>query len=186
MEDKITPEMTIEDIFSTHPDKSQRLAQEMTSAGLHCAGCHAATFETLEMGMLGHGFSQEEIKGLTERLNAILAEKVDATTIEMTERAATKFLAILKDEGKEGWALRFGDKPGGCGDFEYVLDFSKVASEDDRIFTSHGVNIHIKGAILPRLLGSQIDYLEGLMGSGFKVTNTRVKGSCSCGQSHSY
>ena len=183
---RIVRDMTIDSIFSIYPDKGQRLAQEMTNAGLHCASCQAATWETLEVGMLGHGFDEEAIDSLIARLNDIIDEEVDPSTITLTKRAAERFKAILKQDGKEGWGLRFGDKPGGCGGFEYVLDFSEKSLEDDTIFASHGVNIYIKTKGLPRLLGCEIDYLEGLMGSGFKVTNPNVKGSCSCGNSQSY
>jgi len=179
-------EMTIDDIFAHHPDKSQRLAQEMTNAGLHCVGCQASTWETLEVGMLGHGFDDEAIDALIRRLNEIIEQEVDPSTITMTERAAERFKEILKQDGKEGWALRFADKPGGCGGFEYVLDFSKSPDEADTIFSSHGVEIHVKKEMLHRLLGCEVDYLEGLMGAGFKVTNPNVKGSCSCGNSQSY
>lgn len=183
---KISKEMTIEEIFSTFPGKSQHLAQELTNAGLHCVGCHAATFETLEVGMLGHGFEEEAIDRLVASLNQIVNQEDHDAEILLTERAAKKFLAILKEEKKEGFALRFGDKPGGCGEFEYVLDFSPRPEEEDCIFHSHGVDIHVHQTALPRLIGSQIDYVEGLMGAGFKVINPRVKGSCNCGQSHSY
>ena len=184
--DTITADMTIDDIFSKFPDKGQRLAQEMTNAGLHCVGCQAATWETLEVGMLGHGFQEEEINRLLDRLNEILQEETDPSTITFTKRGAEKFRAILKEEKKEGWALRFADKPGGCGGFEYILDFSEKPTDDDEVFSSQGIEIHVNRKMLARLLGSEIDYLEGLMGSGFKVTNPNVKGSCSCGNSQSY
>ena len=186
MKELIHKEMTISDIFSKFPQKGQRLAQTMTSAGLHCVGCQAATWETLEVGMLGHGFNEQDIEALIGKLNAILEESSDPTTITMTKRAAEKFSKILEEEKKEGWALRFSDKPGGCGGFEYVLDFSEKLGETDTLFTSHGVNIHVSTPMLPRLLGCEIDYLEGLNASGFKVTNPNVKGSCSCGNSQSY
>ena len=51
--------MTIDEIFGKFPDKSQRIAQELTNAGLHCVGCQAATWETLEVGMIGHGFDEK-------------------------------------------------------------------------------------------------------------------------------
>ena len=184
--EKITRDMTIDSIFAKHPQKSQRLAQEMTNAGLHCAGCQAATWETLEVGMIGHGFEEEQIDALIRRLNEILAEETEPDTISLTERAAEKFKKVLAEEKKENWALRFADKPGGCGGFEYILDFSKEAKEDDTVFESFGVEIHVNQKALPRLLGCQIDYLDGLMGSGFKITNPNVKGSCSCGNSQSY
>ena len=182
----ITRDTTIDAIFAQHPQKSQRLAQEMTNAGLHCVGCQASTWETLEVGMLGHGFKEEDIEALISRLNGILAEELDESTISFTKRGAEKFKRVLQEEKKEGWALRFADKPGGCGGFEYILDFSEKAKEDDEVFESEGVKIHVSQKALPRLMGCQIDYLEGLMGSGFKITNPNVKGSCSCGNSQSY
>ena len=186
MTTKITREMTIEEILGKHPERSQRIAQELTNAGLHCVGCQAATWETLEVGMMGHGFGEEEIEALLKRLNGVIEEEIDASTITMTKTAAERFKTILKGDQKEGWGLRFGDKPGGCGGFEYILDFAEKQKDDDVLFESHGVKIFVNKKMLSRLMGCQIDYLEGLMGSGFKVTNPNVKGSCSCGNSQSY
>jgi len=183
---QITRDMTIENIFSTFPHKSQKLAQEMTNQGLHCVGCGAATWETLEMGMLSHGFAEEEIDRLVTRLNDIIAEQVDLSTISLTKKAAHKFIEILKEEGKEGWGLRFGDQAGGCSGFEYVLDYSEKASVDDQVFHSHGVDIHVNKKMVDRLMGCEIDFLDGLNGSGFKISNPNAKGSCGCGKSQSY
>ncbi len=183
---QITRDMTIEDIFSNFPQKGQKLAQEMTNRGLHCVGCGAATWETLEAGMLSHGFSEEEIDDLVERLNEILAEEIDLNTISMTKKAAEKFIEILKEEGKQGWSLRLGYKAGGCSGFEYVLDYSEKPRADDRVFPAHGIDIHVNEKEVSRLMGCEIDYTEGLNGSGFKISNPNVKGSCGCGKSQSY
>jgi iron-sulfur cluster assembly protein len=182
----VTRDMTIENIFSNFPHKSQKLAQEITNAGLHCVGCGAATWETLEAGMLGHGFSEQEIDQLILKLNEILSEEVDLSSIRLTKRAAEKFRQILAEEGKEGWGLRFGDKAAGCSGFEYVLDYSEKAKPDDQVFPSHGIEIHVSQNKIDRLLGSEIDYVDGLNGSGFKVSNPKAKGSCGCGKSQSY
>ena len=184
--DQINREMTIEEIFSSFPQKAQKLAQELTNAGLHCVGCQAATWETLEAGVLGHGYSEEEVEKLLKALNAILLEEFDAESINLTKRAAQKFKEILKDEGKEFWGLRFGDKAAGCSGFEYVLDFSKEPKEDDQIFSSHGIDIHVNKGAVARLLGAEIDYLDGLNNAGFKITNPNAKSSCGCGKSQSY
>ncbi len=183
---KISKEMTIEDIFTKFPQKAQKLAQAITSAGLHCVGCQASTWETLEAGMLGHGYAPEEIDGLVEDLNAILEESFDPNIVQMTKRAAEKFKEILKEEGKEGWGLRFADQAAGCSGFEYVLDFSKQATAEDTTFNSYGVDIHVNKKTLPRLVGSEIDYVEGLNHAGFKISNPNAKGSCGCGKSQSY
>ena len=188
-ETMIHPQMTIEDILSLFPFKAQKLSQEITNAGLHCVGCHAATWETLEGGMLGHGKTQDEITRLVTRLNALLKEKeeeVQNDTIQMTLKAASKFLEYLREEGKEGWGLRFGDRMAGCSGFEYILDYSEKATPNDEIFNSHGLEIHVEKASAKRLLGSVIDYVDGIRGAGFKISNPNAKSACGCGTSHGY
>lgn len=180
-------QMTIKEILSLFPHKAQRLAQEITNAGLHCVGCQAAVWETLEAGMAGHGMGEEEIERLVQRLNALLEEEdSDATTITLTPRAAAKYQSILKEEGKEGWGMRLGEKFGGCNGFEFFLDYSEKSLPTDRIFNSCDTEIHIDDTIADHLLGSLIDYVDGLHGSGFKVSNPHVRSSCSCGDSHGY
>lgn len=182
----ITRDMTIEEIFKSFPSKGQKLAQEITNAGLHCVGCSAATWETLEAGMYGHGMSDAEIDGLVKRLNTILAEQEDLSTITITERAAKKYLQILEEEGKTGWGVRFGEKAAGCSGFEFFLDFSEKPKVGDIILESNGIQIHIHHKSVDRLMGSVIDYVDGLHGAGFKVSNPHVKSTCGCGTSHGY
>lgn len=184
--EEITKDMTIEEIFQKFPSKSQRLAQEMSNIGLHCVGCHVSTWETLEAGVLGHGMSHEALDKLLFRLNAVLAEHSDHTSIVMTPRAEKKYLSILEEEGKQGWGLRLEEKPGGCNGFEYVLDYAEKALEDDITYKSNDVEIYVKKSSLERLIGVEIDYVEGLHNSGFKITNPNVSSACSCGSSHDY
>lgn len=183
---KITPDMTIADIFKKFPQHSQKLAQAMTNAGLHCSSCSSSTWETIEGGMLGHGMTPIAIQDLIHKLNSILSEEVDLTTITITPRAAKKFMEIAAEDGKAGWALRFGDTVGGCSGFEYILDFSEQAEPEDEVLESNGIVIHIKKNMLKRLLGSLIDYVDGLYGSGFKISNPNAKSSCGCGKSQGY
>lgn len=178
--------MTIDEILSMFPHKAQRLSQEITNAGLHCVGCSAATWETLEAGMMSHGMNNEAIERLVGRLNALLDEPVDVSTISMTPLAASKFSEFAAEDGKHGCGLRFGIMAAGCSGFEYELNFSEQTEPDDTIFESHGIKIHVKKAMVPRLLGSVIDFVTGLRNSGFKVTNPNVKSSCGCGTSHNY
>lgn len=178
--------MTIDEIFSFFPHKAQRLSQEITNAGLHCVGCSASTWETLEAGMMGHGMNNEAIERLVNRLNALLDEPVDTNTISLTARAAKKFQEFTAEEGKAGCGLRFGVVAAGCSGFEYSLNYSEKADADDVVYESSGIQIHVKKAMVSKLLGSVIDYVDGLHGSGFKVTNPNVKSSCGCGSSQNY
>lgn len=183
---RVSRTMTIEEILSLFPYKAQKLAHEITAAGLHCVGCHAATWETLEGGMLGHGMNDEAIERLVDRLNALLDEPVDETTITMTKRGAEKFKEILAEEGKEGWGLRFGERMAGCSGFEYLLDYCEKANEDDVTFEAHGIYIYVQSKLLTRLKGSEIDYIDSLHNAGFKISNPHAKSSCGCGSSHNY
>ncbi|MDP1607777.1 MAG: iron-sulfur cluster assembly accessory protein [Chlamydiales bacterium] len=186
MQQFITKDMTIEDIFQNFPQKSQKLAQTMTNFGLHCIGCSASTEETLQEGMYNHGMNDAAVETLLEKLNQILAEEVALDTITLTKKAAKKFNEILEGEGKSGWALRFEEESGGCRGLEYSLDFSEKPTETDVVFTSEGIQIHVSRKSLDRLLGSVIDYEDGLKGAGFKISNPNVKSSCHCGSSHGY
>lgn len=183
---KIARDMTIEDVFKKFPHKSQKLAQEMTNAGLHCVGCSAATWETIEAGMYGHGFVDTQIDGLIGKLNQILEEQEDLTTITVTPKAAKKLNTILEEEGKIGWGIRFGEKAAGCSGFEYFIDYSEKPKHGDMIFESNGIQVHVQHTSSERLIGSVIDYVDGLQGAGFKISNPNVKSSCGCGTSHGY
>ncbi len=184
-QEKITRDMTIEGMFAKFPHKAQKLAVVLTKAGLHCVGCSAATWETIESGVLGHGMTEEDLEKLLNNLNAILQEKTDLGTISITPKAAERFIGICTAEGKAGYGLRFDEVPAGCNGFEYQLGFSEKASEKDEIIESNGVKIHIDKKVYGRLLGSEIDYVEGLQ-AGFKISNPNVGSSCGCGSSHGY
>ena len=82
--------------------------------------------------------------------------------------------------------MRFEEKMAGCTGFEYVLDYSQASSDEDEIFVSEGIEIHVSKAQVQRLLGSVIDYIDALQGAGFKISNPNVKASCGCGNSHGY
>lgn len=183
---QIKADMTIGEIFSKFPHKSQKLAQAMTNAGLHCSNCSAATWETLEAGVLGHGMSTIVLQKLIDELNSILEEEVDLSTITLTPRAAKKFKEFAEEEGKPGCGLRFGVMAGGCSGFQYILDFSDGVEDDDAVFECEGLQVHVKKAALGRLLGCVIDYVDGLQGAGFKISNPNAKSSCGCGTSQGY
>ncbi len=181
----ITAIDTIEDIFNRYPTKAQKLAHELTRWGLQCVGCSAATWETLESGMMKHGKSSEELDLLLKKLNLILQEETDPETITITARAAEKFRAIAASEGIPTAGLRFDERAAGCSGFEYTLDFAEEKEDGDLLFESQGITIHVNSNSLGRLLGCEIDYVDGLQ-SGFKISNPNVRSSCGCGSSHGY
>lgn len=182
----ISSDMTIEDILNMFPHKSQKLANEITRTGLQCVGCGGSTWETLEANMLSHGMDLMAVQTLVNRLNSLLAEESDPETITITPRAAEKLRAFAEEEEKAGWGLRFAEHAAGCNGLEYALDFSPQANLDDTIFHSEGLEIYVKKSMSERLVGSEIDYIDGLQGSGFKISNPHVRSACGCGSSHNY
>jgi iron-sulfur cluster assembly accessory protein len=184
--EQIHRQMTIKDILGKFPFKSQKLSQEITNAGLHCIGCGAANYETLEMGMASHGKTDAQINDLVNKLNALLDIPTDLSTITITPKAAQKFLEIAAEDGKQGWALRFDEQMAGCSGFEYILDFAEKADADDEVFHSNGIDIVIHKKKVEKLKGCEIDYLESLHSTGFKISNPNAKSSCGCGSSHGY
>jgi iron-sulfur cluster assembly accessory protein len=182
----VSRDMTIEEILNMFPHKAQRLAHEITSAGLHCVGCQAATWETLEAGMMGHGMDDAAIERLVDRLNALLHEKSDPQTISITKRAAKELMDILEAEGKQGWSLRIEERMAGCSGFENALGLAEKADESDDVFESEGIQIVVHKSIAKRLMGSEVDFVDGLNNSGFKISNPNVKSSCGCGSSYNY
>jgi iron-sulfur cluster assembly accessory protein len=103
----------------------------------------------------------------------------------ITPTAATKVNEIRDAEGIEGnMALRLRVVGGGCAGFSYDLYFDEPA-EVDRQFVTAGVKCIVDEMSLMYLAGTEIDYVEGLQGAGFKFNNPNVKSTCGCGSSFS-
>jgi len=103
----------------------------------------------------------------------------------ITPVAATKVNEIRDAEGIEGnMALRLRVVGGGCAGFSYDLYFDEAA-EVDRQFEIQGVKVVVDEMSLMYLIGTEVDYVEGLQGAGFKFNNPNVKSTCGCGSSFS-
>jgi iron-sulfur cluster assembly protein len=101
-----------------------------------------------------------------------------AKAIEMTKKA-------LSEEGLENHGLRVAVRGGGCSGLEYALDFADSARPGDTVLEMEGLRIFIDMASLQYLRGTEIDYVSGLQGSGFKFKNPNARRSCGCGHSFS-
>ena len=105
--------------------------------------------------------------------------------IKLTARAAEKVKAIRAEEKiEEGYGLRLKVMGGGCSGFAYDLFFDQV-QEVDQTFESQGVRMLCDQMSMMYLVGTEIDYVESVQGSGFKFTNPNVKSTCGCGSSFS-
>ena len=105
--------------------------------------------------------------------------------LRITPGAASKVNEIRQAEGIEtNMALRLRVVGGGCAGFSYDLYFDEPA-EVDRQFEVAGVRCVVDEMSLMYLVGTEIDYVEGLQGAGFKFQNPNVKSTCGCGSSFS-
>ncbi|MGE0546784.1 MAG: HesB/IscA family protein [Kofleriaceae bacterium] len=105
--------------------------------------------------------------------------------VHITPVAAEKVNEIRDAEGIEAdQALRLRVVGGGCAGFSYDLYFD-AATEVDRQFEITGVKVVVDEMSLMYLIGTEIDYVEGLQGAGFKFNNPNVKSTCGCGSSFS-
>jgi iron-sulfur cluster insertion protein len=103
--------------------------------------------------------------------------------VSLTQVAAQKVLEIRKDESIEAnMGLRLRVVGGGCSGFAYDLYFDERQAMDLE-FNVHGVQVFVDQMSLMYLDGTEIDYVEGLMGAGFKFGNPNVKSTCGCGSS---
>lgn len=105
--------------------------------------------------------------------------------ISITELAAGKVKEIAEAEGLNDQGLRLRVIGGGCAGFQYDLYFEDSPTDMDESFQSNGVQLYVDPLSFQYLDGTEIDYVEGVHGSGFKFGNPNVSGSCGCGSSFS-
>lgn len=102
--------------------------------------------------------------------------------ILLTEKAAEKVKAAMEKQGKTVAGLRVYVASGGCSGFQYGLAFDQK-NPGDHVIESHGVNVLVDEQSAEYLDGSEIDYVESLMGEGFMVNNPNAVETCGCGHS---
>ena len=104
--------------------------------------------------------------------------------IEVTALAAEKLGEILKEQGEGDALLRMMVVPGPNGGFQYTLGLEKEPKEDDIIIDTDTVQVLVDQESAPLIEGAQIDYIDGLMRSGFVISNPNFQGGgggCACG-----
>jgi iron-sulfur cluster assembly accessory protein len=106
------------------------------------------------------------------------------TAITVSERAARRIGEILKGEG-DGAMLRISVEGGGCSGFQYKFDVDHDKAEDDLVIAREGAVVLVDPASVPFLAGSELDFVDDLIGAQFKLNNPNVTASCGCGTSFS-
>ena len=104
--------------------------------------------------------------------------------VSLTTGAATKIRELMAQEpAGEADVLRVAVQGGGCSGFEYALGFDRGAQEGDYEIDSHGVTVVVDPFSAPYLRGAEIDFLETIQESGFKINNPNATAACGCGHS---
>ena len=102
----------------------------------------------------------------------------------ITEQAAKRIKALLKTE-KENSFFRISVLGGGCSGFQYDFSFTNIKNSDDDIYEEHQVKFLIDQTSIEFLNGSELDYVDELAGSYFKIENPNSTANCGCGTSFS-
>ncbi len=104
--------------------------------------------------------------------------------VTVTERAARRIGEILKHE-PQGTMLRVSVEGGGCSGFQYKFDMERTKAEDDILIRREDAAVLIDSVSLNYLAGSEIDFVDDLIGASFRINNPQAKASCGCGTSFS-
>lgn len=105
--------------------------------------------------------------------------------VTLSERAAERILIIGRTEGPEAAALRVSVEGGGCSGFQYKFDLTDVTDSDDVVLVRNGARVLIDPVSMGFLAGSEIDYVDDLIGASFRIRNPNATASCGCGTSFS-
>lgn len=103
--------------------------------------------------------------------------------IKLTEAAAAQIKALLAQRGKESLGVRVGVRNAGCSGLAYTLEYVDEADPFDELVEERGVTVLIDPKAIMFLLGTEMDYVEEKLTSGFTFTNPNEKGRCGCGES---
>jgi len=102
--------------------------------------------------------------------------------ITLTERAARRIGEILRRE-PPGAMLRVSVEGGGCSGFQYKFDIDRAQAADDLVIRREGATVLIDQVSVGYLAGSEIDFVDDLIGAAFKIVNPNATASCGCGTS---
>ena len=106
--------------------------------------------------------------------------------IEITEQAKDKILELRNEEGKTiDHNIRVSVKGGGCSGLMYDLDFDDQFKDGDQVYEDKGIKILVDKRSLLYLLGTKLDFSDGLNGKGFQFINPNAYRTCGCGESFS-
>jgi iron-sulfur cluster assembly protein len=105
------------------------------------------------------------------------------TVLSLSDAAAAKLRDLTKEEANPDIGLRVYVYSGGCSGYRYGMMLEDQPSPEDVRLEANGVRVYVDGQSIPLLSGSEIDYVDTLMGAGFTVNNPNAVTACGCGSS---
>ncbi len=105
-------------------------------------------------------------------------------SVTVSERAAKRIAEIVASEADDTM-LRVSVEGGGCSGFQYKFDLVQARDDDDLAIERSGVTVLVDPISLPYMAGSEIDFVDGLIGASFQVRNPNATAGCGCGTSFS-
>jgi len=113
----------------------------------------------------------------------MLRENIQTNAITITPAAAQAVKELLEKRELEGYALRVFISGGGCSGFQYGMALEGNIRENDLSYEIDGVKVVVDEVSIDYLRGATVDYVDDLMGSGFKIDNPNAVSTCGCGSS---
>jgi len=108
---------------------------------------------------------------------------IEQAIVSLTPEATTQLRKLIESDGNPQIGLRIFVSGGGCSGMQYGMALDDEVRPQDSVVESDGVKILVDELSLNHLRGSEIDYVDSLMGAGFTVHNPNAVHSCSCGHS---
>ena len=105
------------------------------------------------------------------------------TVMSMTDAAAERVKAITSSKGDDALGLRIGIKKGGCAGMEYTIDLATEANPNEDVIEKDGAKVLVAPEAVLFLLGTEMDYEETVLRSGFTFRNPNQTSACGCGES---
>ena len=105
--------------------------------------------------------------------------------IKISDSAKERLLHLLDKNGEENGYVRVGVESGGCSGLSYKLDFDNTKKDDDELIEDNGISLLINKKRFLYLVGTTLEFSDGLNGKGFVFNNPNASRTCGCGESFS-
>ncbi len=107
----------------------------------------------------------------------------DEKIVRISDSAAKRIAGLVASEGNDGLMLRIAISGGGCSGFQYGFSLDDKTNDDDSVFEENGVRVVVDEVSLDLVNGSELDFVEDLIGSYFSLSNPNATATCGCGSS---